>query len=84
MILLRLVDGRGAAGVLDTEIPVPEVPAGEVACAFISRFVMGTPAGKALLETRWDLLAKKNPLGLVYTLYAPAELALDVVHSGTE
>jgi hypothetical protein len=75
--LKALVDGRGASGVLGTEVPVPEVLAGEVACEFISRFVKGASAGAALLETRRDLLNKKNPLGLVYTLYAPASLAID-------
>jgi hypothetical protein len=80
--LKTLVDGRGAAGVLGTEIPVPEVLAGEVACAFIGRFVKGTSAGTALLEARRELLSRKNPLGLVYTLYAPAALAVDVDGDG--
>jgi hypothetical protein len=80
--LKALVDGRGAAGVLGTEIPVPEALAGEVACAFIRRFIAGVPAGKALLEARQDLLAKKNPLGLIYTLYAPTELAVDTDADG--
>jgi hypothetical protein len=45
-----------------------------MACEFVRRFVTGTAAGAALLEARQELLAKKNPLGLVYTLFASAEL----------
>lgn len=80
--LKQLVDGRGASGVLGTEIPVPELLADEVACEFIGRFVKGTNAGTALLEARRKLLCRKNPLGLVYTLYAPAGLAVDVDGDG--
>ena len=67
---------------LGTEIPVAEVLAGEMACAFVRHFISGVRAGKPLLEARWDLLAKKNPLGLVYTLYAPADLAVDTDGDG--
>jgi len=80
--LKALVDGRGASGILGTEVPVAEVLATDVACAFLKRFVAGMQAGRALLETRWELLATRNPLGLVYTLFAPASLALDVSNKG--
>ncbi len=64
---------------IGTEIPVFELLAGEMARLFLKRFLGGGEAGKAgkaLLESRLDLLARGNPLGLVYTLYAIAELAL--------
>jgi hypothetical protein len=73
---LTLVEGRLAAGVLGTEVPVVEILAGEVAHLFIVRFVKGAQAGAALLDVRRQLLNNKNPLGLVYTLFAPAELAI--------
>jgi hypothetical protein len=50
--------------------------AGEVARQFLFRFLDGAKAGEALLNVCRDLLARGNPLGLVYTLYAVAELAI--------
>jgi hypothetical protein len=80
--LKALVDGRGASGILGTEVPVAEYLAGEVALSFFSRFEKGESAGSALLEVRRELLGKKNPLGLVYTLFAAAALAIDVNGDG--
>ena len=71
-----LVRDRRASGVIGTEVTVWEALAGEMALRFLRHFLAGTPAGHALLNARWELLAKHNPLGLVYTLYAPAELKL--------
>ena len=77
--LKTLVEGREASGVLGTEVPVAEALAGQVACEFIRKFLKeGMPAGQALLEVRQALLAKFNPLGLVYTLFAPAGLVVDL------
>ncbi len=77
--LKTLVEGREASGVLGTEVPVAEILAGQVACAFMTKFLKeGKQAGQALLEVRQALLAKFNPLGLVYTLFAPAELVVDL------
>lgn len=72
----KLVRDCDVAGVIGTEIPVFEPLAGEMATQFLTRFLDGDEAGKAILESRLDLLARGNPLGLVYTLYAAAELAL--------
>lgn len=66
---------------IGAEVEVWEALAGEMALLFLERFLdpaAGLPAGKALLHARRTLLAKNNPLGLVYTLYAPAELRLEV------
>ena len=72
----KLVQDRGAAGVVGTEIPVWEALASEFAKLFVEAFLKGTGAGEALLQARRALLAQGNPLGLVYTLYAAAELSL--------
>jgi hypothetical protein len=72
----KLVDDRAAAGVIGTEITVREQLACEMAKRFFLRFLDGMTAGPALLNARRALLAKNNPLGLVYTLYASAGLKL--------
>ena len=71
-----LVQDRGAAGLLGTEISVWEALAGEFAYEFLRAFLGGASAGKALLAARHALLAQRNPLGLAYTLYADADLQL--------
>jgi hypothetical protein len=43
---------------------------------FLTRFLDGAKAGEAFLDVRRDLLARGNPLGIVYTLCAVAELAM--------
>ena len=70
----KLVRDCDVAGAIGTEIPVFELLAGEMAFQFPSRFLDGQAAGKALLESRRDPLARGDPLGLAYTLYAVAEL----------
>jgi hypothetical protein len=72
----KFVIDRGASGVLGTEVPVHEPLAGEMAVEFLRRFLAGRPAGPALLEVRRLLLGRRNPLGLVYTLYADSRLTL--------
>jgi hypothetical protein len=75
--ITALVEDRGAAGVVGTEIPVHEVFAREFARHFLGAFIAGRRAGDALLEARRKLLEKNNPLGLIYTLYATADLQLE-------
>jgi hypothetical protein len=72
-----LVDDRGASGIIGTEIPVWEQLASEFARRFLEGFLKGLPAGDILLDVRRALLAQCNPLGLVYTLYAAAQLQLE-------
>jgi hypothetical protein len=71
-----LVRDRGAAGLLGAEISVWEPLAGEFALHFLRAFLGGATAGASLLLARRKLLAQKNPLGLVYTLYANADLVM--------
>jgi hypothetical protein len=80
--ITKLVEGRGAAGVIGTEISVWEELAGEMALRFFREFLSGSTAGEALLSARRALLAKYNPLGLIYTLYAAANLRLDLDGDG--
>jgi hypothetical protein len=72
----KFVRDRGAAGVIGTEIPVWEQLASEFARCFLENFLKGSSAGNALLRARRELLAKNNPLGLVYMLYGPAHLTI--------
>jgi hypothetical protein len=74
--ITRFVRDRQASGLLGTEVVVFETFASEFALLFLERFLQGRSAGDALLEVRRILLARRNPLGLVYTLYAAAELSL--------
>ncbi|MDX1662455.1 MAG: CHAT domain-containing protein [Candidatus Promineifilaceae bacterium] len=74
---LKQLIARGAAGMIGTDIDVWTPLATEVALQFLSRFLAGASAGEALLGMRRSLLAKHNPMGLVYTLYAAHNLHLD-------
>ncbi len=67
----------GASGVIGTECPVPEMFAEPYALALLTRVFRGEPLGKAMLAVRREMLRQNlNPLGLVYSLYAPYEIAL--------
>ena len=67
----------GASGVVGTECPVPELFAEAYAATLFPRVFRGEPLGQAMLVVRLNFLReKKNPLGLVYTLYAAHEIAL--------
>ena len=67
----------GASGVIGTECPVPEMFAEPYALKLLTRVFRGEPLGKAMLAVRREILQQNlNPLGLVYSLYAPYEIAL--------
>ncbi len=67
----------GASGVVGTECPVPELFAEAYAARLLPRFFAGEALGGAMLAVRRELLREaKNPLGLLYTLYAAHEVAL--------
>jgi hypothetical protein len=72
----KFIQGRAASAVIGTEVTVWEELAQEVAEVFFEAFLAGETAGEALLQVRRKLLAKSNPLGLVYTLYGSADLHL--------
>ena len=74
--ITMFIRGRKAAAVIGTEVTVWEVLATGFATAFLEAFLDRKPAGEALLLARRALLAKENPLGLVYTLYGSSELKI--------
>jgi hypothetical protein len=77
---LSLIDdfrAAGASGVVGTECLVPELFAEAYAAELFPRLFRGEWLGQAMLKVRLEFLRqKKNPLGLVYTLYAAHEVAL--------
>lgn len=76
-LVRAFVQGRRASAVVGTEVSVRELLACEFALRFFDGFVRRRlPAGRALLAARRELLAKHNPLGLVYTLYGSSALSL--------
>jgi hypothetical protein len=68
----QFIRGRKASVVIGTEVTIFETLAREMGTSFLSHLLSGKDAGTALLEARRALLAKGNPLGLVYTLYGSA------------
>jgi len=73
---VRAFAGAHAAGVVGTEITLVEPFATWFAERFFSLFLAGQSIGEAMRRVRLDLLARYNPLGLVYTPYAYATLHL--------
>ncbi|MTJ15328.1 CHAT domain-containing protein [Anabaena sp. UHCC 0187] len=77
---ISLIDdfrSAGASGVIGTECPVPELFAEFYAITLLKRVFRGEPLGQAMLTVRREMLQQNlNPLGLVYSLYAPYEIAL--------
>lgn len=66
----------GASGVIGTEGPVWQPLATEVGERFWRGLLGGEAVGPLLRNIRLELLRKNNPLGLLYTAYAPADLRL--------
>jgi len=66
----------GAAGVVGTEISIPEVLARDFAMDFLVRLANHEEVGEALRSYRFSLLQRLNPLGLAYTPYCSASLHL--------
>ena len=72
--------GRGARGVLATELHVPDWFAAAFTEELYKHFLSGKPIGEALLATRryfWE--QNHNPLGLAYALYSSPSIR--IVHS---
>jgi hypothetical protein len=69
-----------ASGIVGSEISVHTFLAREFAQNFFNRFIpdgqAGQPVGQIIKDLRLELLAKFNPLGLVYTPYCSADLQM--------
>jgi len=65
-----------AAGVIGTQITIFEPLAQRFAESFLQSFRAGQPLGRAIRTARLQLLAQRNPLGLVYQPFAYAGLKL--------
>jgi hypothetical protein len=74
--VIKLVGDRQAAGLVGTEAPIWEELARRFAEKFLDCFLDNQPAGRALLSARQAMLGEGDPMGLVYTLYALAELRM--------
>jgi hypothetical protein len=72
----ELVDRRHAAAVLGADVPVAKALASEIGTAVLRAVLDELTLGEALARARRTLLAKRNPLGLAYTLYGSVDLAL--------
>jgi hypothetical protein len=66
----------GASGVIGTEVSIRLPLAVEVAEGLLKRLADCVPVGTALREIRWELANKGNLLGLAYTPYCLADLAV--------
>jgi CHAT domain len=66
----------GALGIVGTEVKVWTQLARPLGRFVLKHVFEGTSLGEAFLEARKHLLRQYNPLGLVYTLHAPATLHL--------
>jgi hypothetical protein len=65
-----------AAGIIGTEIAIPQSLAREFGRYFMRRFVNGRKVAEILRDFRLTLLAKRNLLGLAYTPYCRGDLHL--------
>jgi CHAT domain len=76
---LFLKNGFGFLGFVGSEATIPDRFASVFAQAFYKNLLDGLPVGQAMHATRWWALSEyKNPLGLLYTLYAEPELQVRV------
>ena len=72
----QFIRAKHAAAVVGSETTIVEMLAMEAAKSFLEGLLGGQSAGDAMLRMRRLLLAKNNPLGLMYTLYGSARLKL--------
>jgi hypothetical protein len=72
--IAALVDLRQAGAVIGADVPVAEPLAAEVGATLVRAVLDGASIGQALAQARRALLSRRNPLGLVYTLYGSVEL----------
>jgi hypothetical protein len=69
-------DGAGASGVIGTEITIEQGLGGWAMELFLSA-LRDRPVGAAIRSMRWGMLAHGNLIGLAYTPYCLAGLAIN-------
>jgi hypothetical protein len=76
--LTRLFIGNGNRGFIGTHAPIPDQLASRFSRAFYEHLLNGASVSTALWRARWRMLHRyKNPLGILYTLYADAYFGID-------
>ena len=66
---------RGARSVIGTECPITVEFADAFSESLFRGLLHGHSIGKAMLDARRDAFARRNPLGLAYTLFGSASAA---------
>ena len=71
------------AGYIGTESIIPDTTAAAFATAFFTKFLGGKKLGESVYAARLRLLARGDPLGILYTAYASSDmLALTTKRKG--
>jgi hypothetical protein len=71
---LFLNKGLGFIGFIGTETTIADDFASAFSESFYENLLLGTPLGRAIHVSRWQLLrSRRNPLGILYTMYAEPE-----------
>jgi hypothetical protein len=66
---------EGSRGVIGTETTIPDSFAAAFSKRFYLNLIQGYTLGESLFRARWSLLKHyKNPLGILYTVYANPDL----------
>jgi CHAT domain len=68
---------RGASTVIGTECTTRSLFADRFAAKFLARWLSGSQAGEAILDTRLEFIGRLNPMGLAYTLFGSATTRLE-------
>jgi hypothetical protein len=74
--LIRAFQKRGAAGVVGTQSTVIDLLAQDYGFRFFKKLFAQEPVGRAMQQTNRELMELCNPYGLVYSLFASANLVL--------
>jgi hypothetical protein len=69
---------KKAAGLVAASFPIPSLFAAFFGTRVLREYVKRRPIGDILFELRGQLLAKGNPLGLLYSLQCPLDVSAPV------
>lgn len=69
------IEENGNRGFIGTETNVPDSFAAEFSQCFYRGLLKGLSLGRAIYDAKWEMLReRKNPLGILYTVYADPDL----------